>query len=201
MKPLGMFPRFALRPATVLAVLAFAGLAAFAACDGPQAAPLEAIAGTDGSLQHASHGKGASLGREVSVWLAELRATTAPFHRLDAARAAGWNEQITGCLELPGTGGMGYHYGNIGLIDGTPEALAPELLVYAPQRNGRLQLVAVEYIVPFDAWTDVDPPSLHGIDFHRNEDFGLWVLHAWIWKHNPTGIFMDWNPTVSCPGA
>jgi hypothetical protein len=24
-------------------------------------------------------------------------------------------------------------------------------------------------------------------------------LHAWIWKHNPDGLFEDWNPDVSCP--
>ena len=29
-------------------------------------------------------------------------------------------------------------------------------------------------------------------------DLGLYVLHAWIWQNNPTGMFMDWNPTVSC---
>jgi hypothetical protein len=93
---------------------------------------------------------------------------------------------------------MGFHYGNPDLIDDTPQQFKPELLVYEPQKNGRLRLVAVEYIVPFDAWTSEEPPSLHGIAFHRNEAFGLWVLHAWIWKYNPDGIFADWNPRASC---
>ena len=26
----------------------------------------------------------------------------------------------------------------------------------------------------------------------------FYELHAWIWKHNPSGMFEDWNPTVSC---
>jgi hypothetical protein len=28
----------------------------------------------------------------------------------------------------------------------------------------------------------------------------LWVLHAWVWKDNPTGVFQDFNPRVRlCP--
>ena len=26
-----------------------------------------------------------------------------------------------------------------------------------------------------------------------------YIAHAWIWKHNPAGMFADWNPEVSCP--
>jgi hypothetical protein len=189
-------------PGAILAP-ALCALAALAACDGRVATPLEVASADPAAVPHAVHGMvaAAANGPRVSTWLAGLRRATAPFHRLEAADAAGWDTQITGCMELPGTGGMGYHYGNVGLIDGDVEEFAPELLVYAPQENGRLRLVAVEFIVPFDAWTAADPPSIRGIAFHRNEDFGLWVLHAWIFKHNPDGIFMDWNPTVSCPEA
>ena len=76
--------------------------------------------------------------------------------------------------------------------------LKPELLVCEPQRNGRLPLVAVEFIVPFTAWTAPEPPSVHGLSFHRNEVFRLWVIHAWIGKNNPAGTFTDWNPEVAC---
>ena len=34
--------------------------------------------------------------------------------------------------------------------------------------------------------------------------FGLpafYSLHAWIWKHNPAGMFEMWNPNVTCPAA
>lgn len=24
-------------------------------------------------------------------------------------------------------------------------------------------------------------------------------LHVWTWKHNPSGQFSEWNPTVHCP--
>lgn len=148
---------------------------------------------------HASASAG--MGPDASGWLAGLRGATAPLHRIEAAAAAGWDARITGCMELPGTGGMGYHYGNVGLIDGVVEALAPELLLYEPQANGRLRLVAVEYVVPFTEWSESQPPALHGVSFHRNETFGLWVLHAWVWKHNPAGMFADWNPDVSCAFA
>ena len=61
-----------------------------------------------------------------------------------------------------------------------------------------LRLVAVEYIVPFTAWTDPDPPVLHGLVFHANQTFQVWALHAWVFHHNPSGMFADWNPDVSC---
>jgi hypothetical protein len=31
-----------------------------------------------------------------------------------------------------------------------------------------------------------------------NEAFGLWTLHVWLFKHNPNGLFADWNPLVRC---
>jgi hypothetical protein len=27
----------------------------------------------------------------------------------------------------------------------------------------------------------------------------VYVLHAWIFEHNPAGMFEDWNPRVVCP--
>ncbi|HXG95441.1 MAG TPA: hypothetical protein VNN73_24130 [Blastocatellia bacterium] len=30
----------------------------------------------------------------------------------------------------------------------------------------------------------------------RNGDFGLWTLHAWVWKENPNGIFAEFSPRV-----
>lgn len=129
--------------------------------------------------------------------LAAVRAATAPFHRLEVGMDAGWSTQLTPCLESP-DGGMGYHYANLGLFDGEASATEPEALVYAPARDGSLRLVAVEYIIPFDAWQGSDPPEVLGQQFHRNEAVGIWALHAWLWKHNPDGLFADWNPRVSC---
>lgn len=184
----------------VAAPAAFA-LLAVAGCEGRETEPM-AVSPANATADHVSHARAKQTSNaEVARWLAGLRRATAPYHRIAVADDAGWNVPLTGCMELPGTGGMGYHFGNGGLIDAVPEEFAPELLVYEPKKNGELKLVAVEYIVPFDLWTNEEPPSLHGIEYHRNEAFGLWVLHAWVWKNNPAGMFEDWNPTVSCAFA
>jgi hypothetical protein len=133
--------------------------------------------------------------------LAQVRAATAQFHRPEAAQAAG-HDLLPGldhCFNNPGVGAMGYHYINPDLLDTTVEATRPEAMVYAPGDNGQLHLAAVEYIVPAALWEAEELPSLFGQSFHLNEALGVYVLHAWIWKHNPAGIFEDWNPEVSCP--
>jgi hypothetical protein len=147
---------------------------------------------------HAASSRPAVAQPEVSRALAQVRRATAPFHRLEQAEAAGWDTDITGCMEHPELGGMGHHYANLELLDDKVELERPEALLYAPH-NGDMRLVAVEYIVPFEAWEEPDPPSLFGRHFMANEAFQVWALHAWIWRDNPAGIFADWNPRVSCP--
>ncbi len=148
-----------------------------------------------------SHGGAASDHAQVQAWIAHLRASLARYHQFDEAIAAGYDVQVTPCMELPGTGGMGFHYGAGALIDGVVEPLAPEVLLYEPQKNGRMRLVGVEFIVPFAAWTGSQPPEIHGIAFHPNATFQVWALHAWLWKENPSGLFADWNPKVTCQHA
>ena len=134
--------------------------------------------------------------------LAELRQVTEKYKSFDfATHQGGYSHQITDCMTDPQLGGMGFHFGNDALIDGKPEKLAPEVLLFEPQKNGRMKFVAVEYIIPFPLWTDTVPPQLFGQNFKRNETFGVWALHAWIWKENPSGIFADWNPRVNCDFA
>ncbi len=134
--------------------------------------------------------------------LAKVRGALAQFHRTEAAQAAGWDlvPGLDHCFESE-AGGMGFHYINVGLLDTTLDPLQPEALVYHQLRNGKLRLGAVEYIVPAGAW-DAEghgqPPSLLGQQFHLNPDLGVYVLHAWIFTHNPAGMFEDWNTRVSC---
>ncbi len=139
---------------------------------------------------------------EVAVrqWMRRLRQATDAYRRLDAAIAAGYDASLTPCMEST-AGGMGFHYGNLSLFDDQVEELEPEILVYEPLPSGGVRLVAVEYVVPFAAWTAADPPSLNGVSFHANDVFGLWVLHAWAWMVNPAGTLEDWNPRVSCGSA
>jgi hypothetical protein len=139
--------------------------------------------------------KGASVERD----LAALRRATAPFHRIERAAAAGWSAKITSCMADPVAGGMGFHYGNPAIIDGAVRVDQPELLLYEPEQNGRMRLVAVEYIIPYAFHSrDAEAPVLFGQQFTRNDTFQLWGLHAWVWDENPSGMFASWNPRVGC---
>jgi hypothetical protein len=135
--------------------------------------------------------------------LAALRDATAQYHRPEVAQAAGYDlvPGLDHCFNNPGVGAMGYHYINVSLLDTTVNFLQPEAMVYTPGPNGILQLGAVEYVVPAAAWDAVhtELPQVIGHEFHLNPTLGVYVLHIWIWKNNPSGMFEDWNPKVSCP--
>ena len=141
-----------------------------------------------------------SMTAAVQQDIATLRRVTAAFHDTAAAAAAGWSTQITPCMASL-AGGMGFHYGNVALIDDSVRVDQPELLMYEPEKNGRMRLVGVEYIVPQSEWTSGQPPHLFGQDFHVNSQFQVWALHVWAWEENPNGIFSDWNPRVTCQFA
>ena len=141
-----------------------------------------------------------SLVADVNSQLAALRRVTASFHDFENGKAAGWSTQITPCMTDPGgAGGMGFHYGKTSLIDGTASVETPQLLLYEPEKNGRLRLVAVEYIIPYSFHArSAAPPVLFGQPFQQVDAFQLWGLHAWVWRDNPSGIFAPWNPRVNC---
>ena len=156
---------------------------------------------------HSAHG---TAGLEDE--LAQVRRVTARFHDLDAALDAGYElgwvngsgtRIIAGCIFNPTAGAMGYHYINADLMaDLTTDTLEPEALVYAPGENGKLKLAAVEWIVrgPNSNPPGVtSPPSVLGMPMHiLVPAVGFYLMHAWVWKPNPAGMFADWNPQVSC---
>jgi hypothetical protein len=160
---------------------------------------------TESAMLHSTHTHSAAsrapIGKDVNRQIKELRELTKSFREFEVARDAGWSTKITECFEDAKLGGMGFHYGNSAYIDGTPDRMKPELLLYEPRENGKLRLVAVEYIIPFTAWTSETPPQLYGRSFSRNEAFGIWALHVWHERENPRGVFADWNPKVSCARA
>ena len=134
-----------------------------------------------------------------------VRQATKSFRNVDAAQAAGYG-LFHGCVSGPQEGAMGIHYVNGDLVgDGEIDALHPEALIYEI-RNGRLQLVGVEYVVIAEAWdaNHETPPTLMGQVFHyvgapnRYRIPAFYELHVWAWKPNPNGMFTDWNPNVSC---
>lgn len=129
--------------------------------------------------------------------LAAAKRATAQFHRIATAVAAGF-VPVTPCLEQLPDGAQGVHFGNPARIDGIVEAESPEILQYEPQKNGRMRLVGIEYIVPLNL---PEPDPLFGQHFHANAAAGIWALHVWAWRHNPSGMFADWNPNVSCDHA
>ena len=136
--------------------------------------------------------------------LAKVRQATAKYHRTEVAQANGYDlrDGLDQCFDNPGVGGMGFHYINTDILDLELDASRPEAMVYAPGPNGQLNLGAVEYIVPAAPWDmagHTHPPEVLGRHLHLNQALGVYVLHAWIWRHNPAGMFEDWNSTVSCP--
>jgi hypothetical protein len=148
------------------------------------------------------------------VSLDAVRAATARYHSLTLAKAHKYglltDKNGIACIDNPGVGAMGIHYVNGDLV-GTTEVnpLTPEALVYQPEANGQLRLVALEYVTFQAQWdaTHKSRPQLFGQRFMLTPDgnrFGLpafYSLHAWIWKFNPDGTFAMWNPNVHCPSA
>jgi len=167
------------------------------------AAPIVAVAVLISTVGYASAGQDE---------LAAPRQVTAQFHRVEAAIEAGYelgyrngagNRIITGCIAHPTAGAMGYHYFNKELIDDlVVDEMKPEGLVYAPAPNGGLRLVAVEYVVP---GARSNPPGVSEAPTVFGREMvilvpavGFYTLHAWVWGHNPAGMFESWNPEVSC---
>jgi hypothetical protein len=115
---------------------------------------------------------------------------------------------LLGCVSGGDFGAMGMHFLNGALLDSEITRDMPEILLYEPLPNGRLQLTGVDYIVTKEAWESnpdhKGPPELEGQLFHlftSPNRFGLpdfYTLHVWAWKGNPTGTFTNWNPNVSC---
>jgi hypothetical protein len=139
----------------------------------------------------------------VNQELAARRAAPARFHDITTAEANGWNTNFPPeCLTHMDSGGMGYHRLNGNLVDGTVNPAEPELLVYEPDRNGRMTLVAVEYIIPYSVLpSTATPPVLFGRQLAHNDTYQVWALHAWVWKDNPNGTFANFDPKVSCQYA
>jgi hypothetical protein len=191
-----------LRPALLGSTLALAATL-LAACErGPSpAAPTGAPPADGPDAAGATYTAPAPLGSQ----LAALRGATARLHRLDVAEAEGYTVLVThpetgaACLENPDLGGMGRHMLNVDLVDGEVSETEPEVVIYEPGPNGKLRLVGVEYLIPFAILGQDQPaPVLFGQAFEQNETFGVWALHAWVWKNNPDGVFADWNPKVTC---
>jgi hypothetical protein len=143
--------------------------------------------------------------------LARLRAATVQFHSISSVEEAGYQLGymppflLDTCIAHPTAGAMGFHWFNHDKIhDTVVDPLSPEAMVYAPRQNGTLRLAAVEWVVPKALWeaehgVGAPPPTVLGHEMHiLNPALGWYVAHAWVWMHNPAGMFADWNPSVNC---
>lgn len=140
--------------------------------------------------------------------LDQVRVQTAQFSASSQALAAGYEEDEH-CVQHPDLGGMGVHWVNGPLVDGTFDAMQPEVLLYEPQPDGGVELVGVEYIVIAGPGVDLEGPARPDFDGHPFDIGGVgplmeqgvphWSLHVWLHRTNPGGVFAPFNPDVSCP--
>ena len=123
-------------------------------------------------------------------------------------------------------GAMGVHYFHPGLlgitappsprVDGVgthTDFRQPGILIYEPQDDGSLELVAVENLVFSRSWQATGqslPPTFHGVPYDTMTDDPAtetdeahmfaphFDRHVWIYRDNPNGVFAPFNPAVVC---
>jgi hypothetical protein len=178
------------------AAILVAAAVASVTSDGPSA---QAVSGVENGGLHAGHGADAPAGKRVNntsidpagrELMDATRKNAEKFRDLGNALDRGYaNIDVF----VPG---MGCHYLNEKLLDGTFDPNKPEILVYAESPGQRPVLVALEYAVPISESPDSAPEGFAGAYdvWDRNETFGLWLLHAWTVLPNPDGVFAPLNP-------
>lgn len=124
----------------------------------------------------------------------QVRAATAKYADINVATDEGFFD-ASGFVP-----NMGHHYVLPPRMDGTFELEKPEIILYAPDNNGDMEFVAVEYAVPIE---DLDNPGLPPEGFTGDQDeweinphLSQWQLHVWLVKENPDGIFAPTNPEI-----
>ena len=154
--------------------------------------------------------------RDVNVALAEGYIRD-PMNVCDAAEMMGKPKEL---------GVMGIHFFRPDLlgITGPPnprvngngthtDFTKPAILIYEPQADESLQLVAVENLVFIKAWEaagNVAPPSFQGVPYDKMVDDTTTAIdeahmfephydrHVWLYRDNPNGVFAQFNPDATC---
>jgi len=101
-------------------------------------------------------------------------------------------------------------------VDGTgthTDFLKPSVLIYEPQADGSLQLVAVENLVFIKSWElagNTAPPSFQGVPYDLMRDDPATKIdeahmfephydrHVWLYRDNPNGVYAQFNPNATC---
>ena len=163
----------------------------------------------------------------------EVRAATERFRDVEVALAEGYIADPMNVCETadmvgadPAEGAMGIHYFRPDLlgITGPPnprvsgtgthtDFLRPGVLIYTPNADGSLELVAVENLVFRAAWEEAGnegPPRFRGVEYDLMVDDPSTLvdeahhfephydLHYWLYRPNPSGEFAQFNPDASC---
>ena len=175
-----------------------------------------------------------TLAFAVDVDLDEMRANVEKYKDIDVALADGYITPDNHCVSAEGEGlppelgAMGIHYihpaklqitGTEPRVDGMStytDWAAPAILIYEPQADGSMELVAVENLVFEAAWDAAangeelvlngrawdhmaDDPSTPGDEAHGFMPH--YDQHVWLFRDNPMGVLMPFNPNVTCEHA
>lgn len=164
--------------------------------------------------------------------LDEVRAATERFRDVNVALAEGYiadPSNMCDTADMMGQpaelGTMGVHYFRPDLLGITATAprvngtslhtdfLQPSILIYEPQEDGALELVAVENLVFIKSWEEAGhsgPPVFQDVEFNKMADDPNtevdeahmfephYDLHVWVYRDNPNGVFAQYNPAVTC---
>ena len=138
-----------------------------------------------------------SSGPTLEAWeiqVNQLRSITSQYADISVATNEG-RIDVSGYVP-----NMGHHYLNPVLSDGIFDIDNPEIILYLPDENDVMQMVAVEYsIIPIDPENPGSPPEGFEGDediWHFNEMIGQWQLHVWTVLENPDGVFAAHNPAI-----
>lgn len=212
------------RKSAAVLVLALAAASAAYACP-----PVPALSSSDAARIDAS-----SKPNPGEPSLSEIRAATAKYRDVNVALAEGYLRDpgnMCDTAEMMGKpkklGAMGIHFFRPDMlgISGPPnprvdgngthtDFLKPSILIYEPQADGSLELIAVENLVFAKAWKEKSggdtAPTFHGVAYDTMIDDPKTKVdeahnfephhdrHIWLYRENPNGIFAQYNPRVSC---
>lgn len=167
----------------------------------------------------------------ADVDLDQLREVTAKYKDINVALEEGYVTPDNHCVYAEGEGlppelgAMGIHYIHPELlqitqteprVDGMAthtDWMRPSILIYEPQADGSMELVAVENLVFEKAWNEsgeteelvlngrkwdlmADDPATEGDEAHGFMPH--YDQHVWLYRDNPMGELMPFNPNVSC---
>jgi hypothetical protein len=186
-----------------------------------------------GALLVAAAAGVSSVAKDAEPSFAEIRAATERFQDLKVAMAEGYiRDPMNICetavlLGRPAElGVMGIHYFRPDMlgITGPPNPRVngtgthmdfrkPSILIYEPQPDGGMKLVAVENLVFQKAWAAAGnkaAPTFHGVTYDTMADDPATPIneahmfephydrHVWLYRDNPNGVFAQFNPAVTC---